>query len=274
MNTWSNIQISSHDSEINKINDLEKRLGVLTDNVNRIRELITRFEVCHFKYKIHLTKIKDSITNLNSNIDTTKIGANHIQHGENVLKSDTTGRSLKGQQYIWALMKWLKDDDAHQTLGKYNIKLGEQIQTWLGYKNSDKVRLVKLLLARLRWDWASYENLQQKGKFKDIEAQASRMDICHYAFPENLDLIIKGIGKLKAVEEKFFEGCGSFNTEIKTYLEKEFTDLNNVLNSFHITNASSKNDLIKKWLILCLVKTIKENIKIEIPVNGLGSYES
>jgi hypothetical protein len=35
------------------------------------------------------------------------------------------------------------------------------------------------LLARLTWDWESYEKLQHGGRFKDIEFQACRMDICH-----------------------------------------------------------------------------------------------
>lgn len=269
INSWSNIQISSQDSEIIKINDFEKRLGKLPDKLNRIRELITRFEVCHFKYKLHLKKIKDSITELNPNVDTTKIGTNHIQHGENVLHTDTTGKSLIGQQYIWALKEWLNNNIKNEVSDKYDKKLGQQTQKWLGDKNPDKVRLVKLLLARLTWDWTSYEKLQHGGEFKDIESQASRLDICHYAFPNNLDLLLKGIGQLKAVEEKRFEGCGSFNTEIKAYLKKEFLDINNTLKSFQIDNGLSKNDLIKTWLILCLAKTIKENIKISITINGI-----
>jgi hypothetical protein len=65
MNSWSNIQISAQDSEIIKINNLEKRLGKLPDKIYKIRELITRFEVCHFKYQLHLKKIKRSISELN-----------------------------------------------------------------------------------------------------------------------------------------------------------------------------------------------------------------
>jgi len=266
MNTWSNIQISLQDTEIIKINNLEKRLGELPDKVNRIRELITRFEVCHFKYQQHLKKIKDSITELTPTVDTTKIGINHIQHGENVLNRDTTGKSLVGQQYVWALKEWLNDNAKSEISDNYDKKLGQQIQKWLGNKNSDKIRLVRLLLARLSWDWTSYEKLQHGGKFKDIEFQASRLDICHYAFPKNLDLLLEGIGQMKAIEEKRFEGCGSYNTEIKAYLEKEFLDLNDTLKSLQINNGLNTNDLIKTWLVACLAKTIKENINISIPI--------
>lgn len=269
MNAWSNIQVSPYDPEIIKINNLEKRLGKLPDKVNKIRELITRFEVCHFKYQLHLKKIKDSITGLNPIVDTTKIGKNHIRHGKKVLITDTTGKSLIGQQYVWALEEWLNNNAKNEISGNYNKKLGQQIQKWLGNKNPDKIQLVRLLLARLTWDWASYEKLQHGEKFKDIELQASRMDICHYAFPKNLDLLLKGIGQMEAVEEKKFEGCGSYNTEIKVYLEKEFLDLNDTLKSFQVNNELKKNDSIKTWLLQCLAKTIKENINISIPITDL-----
>lgn len=269
MNGWSNIQISPQDSEIIKINNLEKRLGELPDKVNKIRELITRFEVCHFKYQIHLKKIKDSITELTPIVDMTKIGTNHIQHGENVLNRDATGKSLIGQQYVWALKEWLNDNAKNEISDKYDNKHGQQIQKWLGDKNPDKIRLVKLLLARLTWDWKSHEELQHAGKFEDIELQVSRVDICHYAFPKNIDLLLEGIGQMEAVEEKRFEGCGSYNTEIKAYLEKEFLDLNDTLKPFQVNNGLNETDLIKTWLFACLAKTIKENINLSIPITAL-----
>ncbi len=135
-------------------------------------------------------------------------------------------------------------------------------------QNTQRI-IVKLLLARLTWDWTSYEKLQHGGKFKDIESQAGRLDICHYAFPNNLDLFLKGIGQMKAVEENRFEGCGSFNTVTKVYLKKEFLDLNNTLKSLLINDKLNKDDLIRIWLMLCLAKTIKENLKISIPISGI-----
>ncbi|MCK5470505.1 MAG: hypothetical protein KAI99_18410 [Cyclobacteriaceae bacterium] len=269
MKAWSNIQISPQDPEIVKINKMENRLGELPDKVNKIRELITRFEVCHFKYQQHLKKIKDSIITLESNVDTNKIGINHIQYGDSVLNKDTTGKSLIGQQYVWAIKEWLNDSQPNEISDKYDKKLGQEIHKWLGDRNPDKIRLVRLLQARLTWDWKSYEKLQHGGELKDIEFQASRMDICHYAFPKNLDLLLKGIGQMKAVEEKRFEGCGSYNTEIKEYLEKEFLSLNNTLKSFQVNNGLNKNDLIKTWLAACLAKTIKENINISVPITDI-----
>ena len=271
MDAWSNIQISPQDPEIVKINNLERTLGELPENVKKIRGLITRFEVCYFKYQQHLRKIKDSITALEPKADPDKIGENHIQHGESVLNKDTTGKSLIGQQYVWAIKEWLNDNPREEASDKYDKKLGQQIQDWLGDKNPDKIRLVRLLLARLTWDWKSYEELLRGGEFKDIEFQAARMDICHYAFPENLNLVIKAIGQIEVDEERECEGCGTYNNEIKACLEKEFLDLNDTLKSLRNKSGQNKNDLIRAWLIACLAKTIKENIKISIPIIDIES---
>jgi hypothetical protein len=260
MKAWSNIQISPQDPEIIKINNLGKKLGELPDKVHKIRELITRYEVCHFKYQQHLRKIKDSIINLEPNVDSMKIGINHVQHGDNVWKNDTTGRSLIGQQYLWAIKEWLNNNPKKEIYDNYNKKLGRQIQKWLGDKSPDKIKLVRLLLARLTWDWKSYKELQHGGEFKDIELQVCRMDICHYAFPKNLDLLLQGIGQMKPVKE--FEGCGSYDNNRKIYVEKEFSILNDILKSLIGTGKSDKNELIKIWLIACLAKTIKEDVNL------------
>ncbi|MFA6126597.1 MAG: hypothetical protein WC699_04775 [Bacteroidales bacterium] len=271
MKAWSNIQISPQDPEIVKINNLEKKLGELPDRVHKIRELITRFEVCHFKYQQHLRKIKNSIIDLVPSVDTTKIGINHIQYGENVLNKDTTGKSVIGQQYVWAIKEWLNENPSNEISGHYDKKIGQQIHKWLGDKNPDKIRLVRLLLARLTWDWKSYEKLQHGGELKDIELQACRMDICHYAFPKNLDLLLQGIGQMKLVKEKEFEGCGSYDNNIKAHLEKEFLDLDGMLKSLIIIGKSDRNELIKAWLIACLAKTIKEDVNLSIPITYIES---
>ena len=264
MNSWSNIQISPEDIEIDKINNIEKKLGKLPDKICKIRELITRFEVCHFKYKQHLEKIKNSFINLEPATVPDEIGINHIRNGENAWEKDTTGRSIIGQQYVWAIKKWLREYPQRKISEHYNKELSQQIENWLGDKISEKERLVRLLLARLVWDWKSYEGLQQGGEYKDLEFQVCRMDICHYAFPANLNLLLQGLGEMKAVEK--FEGCGSFDANIKAFLENEFSDLNDSLKSLVNSNKSNKNELIKAWLVACLAKTIKEQINLEKPL--------
>ena len=153
----------------------------------------------------------------------------------------------------------------HTTMLLLSIFVIYSFRKYVNYKISFP-EFKKIFKPILSWDWKTYEKLQYAGKFKDIEFQASRMDICHYAFPENLNLLIKGIGQMKALAEQGFEGCGSYNTDIRTFLEKEFLDLNDMLKSLKNKSEQNKDDLIKAWLVACLAKTIKENINISIPI--------
>ena len=261
MEAWSNIEVSAHDAEIIQINHLEKKLGKLPEKVRKIRELITRFEVCHFKYQHHLKKIMDSISNLEPSTDPSEIGITHIQKGEGAWEKDKTGRSKTGQQYLWAVKKWLDNDPQIENHVHYNQKLGAEIKNCLGDKNPDKTRLVRLLMARLNWDWKAYEELQHGGDLKELELQICRMDICHYAFPANLDLIIQAIGEMKPVKD--FEGCGSFNATIRVFVDTELSSLRDMLQSLIESGQSDKNELIKAWLFTCLIKTIKEQVGLK-----------
>lgn len=256
MNRWSNIEVSPRDPEILQINDLEKKLGELPAKAGQVRELITRFEVCHFKYQHHLKKIKDSILSLEPFVEPSTIGRFHISKGENAWQDDKTGRSKTGQQYLWAIQKWLDKDPKTENPVYYNQNLTGKIDSWLGNKNPVKTRLVRLLVARLTWDWKSYEELQKGGKLKELEEQICRTDICHYTFPKNLDSVLQAIGKMKPV--KNFEGCGSYNATIQSFVKKELSSLRNMLQSIIDKNPSDRNELIKAWLLTCLIKTIKE----------------
>lgn len=260
MNAWSNIEVSPHDPEIIQINHLEEKLGKLPDKVRQIRELITRFEVCHFKYHHHLKKIKDSVLSLEPVTDPSEIGINHIQKGEEAWKNDRTGRSKTGQQYLWAIRRWLDEDPQIENLAHYNQKLGKKTEKWLGNKNPEKKRLTRLLLARLMWDWKSYEELKKGGDLEELELQICRMDICHYAFPANIDLVLQAIGEMKPV--KNFEGCGTFNATIRSWIKKELSSLRAILQFLIDGSQSDKNELIKAWLLTCLIKTIKEQVHL------------
>jgi hypothetical protein len=260
MSVWSNIEISPQDSEIIEIDTFEETLGKISENVQKIRELITRFEVCHFKYQQHFKHIKDSILNLKPNVKPTQIGASHISKGKDVLNNDKTGRSILGQQYVNSLMKWL-GDYSQENSNYFNNELNQQITKWLGDKNPDKERIVRLLIARLIWDWKAYEEYQQRGEYKRLEIQACRMDICHYAFPKHLNLFLQGIGRMEPIDT--FEGCGSFNTDIKTYVEKQFSILCDYLKSNSNEKKLEHNGKIKLWLIACLAKTLKEQVGLK-----------
>jgi hypothetical protein len=267
MNAWSNIEVSPQDSEIKALNTFEKTLGEIPVKIRQIRELITRFEVCHFKYQLHLRKIKDSVTNLESVVNPDNIGQHHIQKGENAWEKDKTGRSLIGQQYLWSLINWLGDDPEVTKKDNYKKDLSQKIKKWLGDKNPDKERLVRLLVARLTWNWQSYEKLQSGGQYKELESQACRMDICHYAFPQHLNSLLQAMGVMKPV--KNFAGCGTFNEEIKKYIEEEFSELHTKLKSKTLSdnNTLSQNELKKIWLLACLAKTLKEQIGLTKPLS-------
>jgi hypothetical protein len=270
MNAWANIEISPQDSEIIEIDKLEKILGKISENVQKIRELITRFEVCHFKYQQHFKHLKASILNLKPSVKPTQIGANHIRNGKDVVKNDKTGRSILGQQYVDSLKKWLGDYSQEKS-DYFNKKLNQRITKWLGDKNPDKERLVRLLIARLIWDWKAYEEYQLRGEYKELEFQACRMDICHYAFPEHLDLLVQGIGKMEPINN--FEGCGSFNTEIKTFVEKQYFILCDYLKSSSNKKKSEHTEIIKLWLIACLAKTLKEQVGLKKSLPKIISFE-
>jgi len=139
MHAWSNIEVSGKNFEISGINKLEEILGKYPDHVRQIRELITRFEVCHFKYLQHLENIRKSIMDLHPYTDPGNIGQNHVQHGDKAWKSDKTGRTIMGQQYLWALENWLGDSKKNKP-PEYNQELAGEIETWLGENNPEKDR--------------------------------------------------------------------------------------------------------------------------------------
>jgi hypothetical protein len=260
MNPWSNIETSPDDPEIIEINKFETALGRIPENVLQIRKLISGFEVCHFKYLQHITYIKDSIANLKPNIILEDIGKTHFRYGAEVLEKDKSGRSLSGQIYVSALTDWLDDielgDDPKKDEG---ILL--KITKWLGQRDPEKERLVRLLIARLKWDWESYEKLLKDNAEKKLENQVCRIDICHYNFPRTIDSIIMAIGQLRPVD--FFEGCGSYSSKIKSAINDEFILLNDTIKSIISKKELDHKLMMKMWLMFCLAKTFKEQVGLK-----------
>ncbi len=276
MSAWSNIEVSRGDAEIHGINKLEEALGNYPDNVRKVRELITRFEVCHFKYLQHLKNIRNSIKDLQPYTDPGDIGQNHIQHGAEAWRSDKTGRTIMGQQYLWALHNWL-DNSNKDKPPEFNEQLAREVETWLGEKSPEKVKLVRLLLARLKWDWKALEELSQRSMEEisrqeddmGLEYQIYRMDICHFSFPVHLINILRGIGEMKPLVK--FEGCGTYNSNIKKSIRAELLNINDWLLSREATGTGGldQDELARIWLFACLAKTIKEQVglkdKIALP---------
>jgi len=279
MSAWSNIEVSRGNAEISSINKLEEALGKYPDHVRQIRELITRFEVCHFKYLQHLENIRKSIIDLHPCIEPRNIGQNHIQHGDKAWEADKTGRAFMGQQYLWAMKNWVNTKKKNKP-PEYNEQLSGEIESWLGEKSPEKIKLVKLLVARLMWDWKTLELLSQKsmeeisqeGSDRGLAYQILRMDICHFAFPVHLINVIRGIGKMRPVEN--FEGCGICNKPIKKSIHSELRKINDWLISRKEAPifGQDREELTRIWLFACLAKTIKEQaglkVMLHLPEDG------
>lgn len=263
MDPWSNIETTRRDKEIDEINNLERFINDIPIPVRKIRELITRFEVCHFKYQQHLKYIESSIYKLEPVVNIRKIGAIHISKGEKVWIKDKTGRSQVGQQYLWALTNWLDRTDENNLPKNYNRNLDIKITRWLGDKTPDKERIVRLLIARLTYDWKSYQKFQTSGQYQDFEYQACRMDICHYAFPKHLDALLKAFGKMQLPDKP--EGCGSYNSKIKSFIQGIYSEISeSIIMTFNHESFIdlNRNELLRLWLNLCLAKTLKEQTGI------------
>jgi hypothetical protein len=255
MNEWSNIEVSAEDPEIKRINRFRDLLGEIPDNILQIRKLISGFEICHFKYQQHIRYIRTSITKLEALTDPDSIGQSHLRQGGNAWEKDPSGRSLQGFQYVLALTDWL-GDPADADAGHQDPELTQRISGWIGKKEPEKERLARLLVARLRWDWESYEQLLRDNEMKDLEYQVCRIDVCHYHFPRNIDEVIRGIGKLKPV--KGFEGCGSLNQEMKKTIEKDIAQMAGSPEAASSHETPGKSEAYRKWLMACFVKTLKE----------------
>ena len=70
-----------------------------------------------------------------------------------------------------------------------------------------------------------------------------------------------------------FEGCGSFNTDIKTYVEKQFLILCDYLKSNSDKKNLNQDEKIKLWLIACLAKTLKEQAGLKKSLHQLISLK-
>ncbi len=107
MDSWRNIIISKNDPEIIEINKLENELEVVSTSVRAVRQLITKFEICHFKFAIHYDYILRSIEFLSPFVDPDSIGSSHPRKGPDSWKKNKTGRSRTAHIYIDALQLWL-----------------------------------------------------------------------------------------------------------------------------------------------------------------------
>lgn len=97
---WSNLSASPHDGETADIDRLEGEVGDISEGAREVRQLITRFEPCHFKCVRHLDQILRSIDALEPAAEPEQIGASHPRHGPAASEADPSGRSRIGQRYL------------------------------------------------------------------------------------------------------------------------------------------------------------------------------
>jgi len=262
MNAWINIEVLPSDEEIAAIDEMEQALGNIPNGVYQIRELITRFESCHFKYQQHYRHIVESIAILCPVVELSKTGANHPRHGRNVWMNDTTGRSRIGQQYIEALHSWLGEDLSNDVRvpRQETLERKQRVNVWLGDRSEERVGLVRMLLARLLWQ--SVEEHRRADDLGNLEYQVERTDICNYAFPQNIERLIQAIGKLEPVGA--FDGCGTLNVETKSLVSKEFSKLCEwlMIDTPGSDLGLGRKEPMKAWLVACLAKTLKESIHL------------
>lgn len=264
MKSWSNIEVSPDDREISAIDRLEKHIGEIPEQVKHIRELITRLEGCHFKLQRHIEYIRKAISTLGTDITPKTIGAHHLRNGEEAWRGDGTGRSLLGQQYVWSLREWLGEKPEFKPSAS-NTEQRQQVKDLLGDNTAEKERLVRLLIARLTWNWKKCQELQHEDN--ELDQQALRIDVCHYSFPDNLDSLLQGIGSLRPVQQ--FEGCGSISFDAKVLAERETRSLVDELQTLRTVEQAEKAAKIQTWLIACLVKTLKEQAGLTIEITEL-----
>ena len=272
---WANIGIEQPDPEILSIYRLEQRIGTLLQEAEDIRNLITRLEICHFKFERHVRRIIESIGSMIVDFDPDSIGSAHPKCGEKAWRADKTGRSRKGQEYIWVLQKWLAGEQTPERDPRGIPKnLFEEVYNSLGEKDKHKEALVSALLDRLLWNFET-ERKTSPEEFKDLFYQIDRTDICHYAFPENIKKTIEAIGELNSSPD--FEGCGSSDEEHREIAQYYFMDLTEWLQGgmSETGRMLGERTLQKEWLVVCLAKTIKElaGIRERISkISGSGDF--
>jgi hypothetical protein len=261
VDAWANIVVSEDDPEIAAIDELERGLGELPDPILGVRQLITRFEACHFKARRHYRHILDSIEALRPAVSASEIGAAHPRHGPAATAGDATGRARMGEQYVAALRRWL---DAGDRSADPPERSGPPVSVWLGTRSGVKERLVRLLLARLLYK--PLDDYLEGGDLAALEYQAMATDICCYAFPDNLERVIQAIGRLEALPE--FDGCGTSTPEIDAFLSSEVERLLDRLRHEVPAPDPDADDRrrIRLWLVACLAKTLKEQGRISVPL--------
>jgi len=261
---WANLGLSRMDAEIRRIHQLERAAVPLPPVATTIRELITRFEICHFKAERHVQRIIAAIGEMRLDLAPATIGTAHPKSGETAWRQDRTGRSRPGQEYIWVLQMWLAEAP-YSDLDPRGIprKLVDRVNGALGQPNAQKRLLVLALLARLL---LKADRSPLPAELAPFWEQVEATDICHYTFPDNLERMIQAIGRLEPAAD--FVGCGSCNPEGREMARRHFEALCTWLRGERGSLDAQLGDRtpVKEWLAACLAKTLKEVAALREPM--------
>jgi hypothetical protein len=109
---------------------------------------------------------------------------------------------------------------------------------------------------------------------KEIRSLITRLEICHYSFPENIERVIEAIGKLEPVSD--FEDCGSFDEERLQFSQRYFSDLTAWLQGrkSETEEMLGERNHLKEWLVACLAKTLKELAGLRESIPELNDLEN
>jgi hypothetical protein len=217
-----------------------------------IQNVISNFETCHFQRDNH--KLPDF---------------NYMPASGSNLRKDKAGRSLLGQQYVWALVNWLAAYPQLRMKGYSDNDIYMNVSAWLGNKTPQKENLVRMIVAKLTFGWKSLKRLGRRTSNKGLAYFAHTTDIWQYTFPKELDKLLQEIGKVEA-EINVLSEKGVINSAEKTIIENEFIILCNLMNSgtaINFNGFADENDFINIWLISSITKTLKDQ-------NGITEFFS
>ena len=271
---WSNLWESADDDETARIDRLESELGDISGSAREVRQLITRFEPCHFKCLHHFQQILRSIDSLEAAAAPELIGAAHPRHGPSASEGDPTGRSRSGREYIDSMRRWLGEGEEGgeppetPAGGEMGGEVAGRTHDLLGPPDPTKEKLVRRLLDRLLWRFE--ERAEGWEQETELEHQIDRTDICHSSFPRNLELVLSGIGKM--TPDPDFSGCGSVDEETAAELRSRYEALCAWIAGDTELAAGEpvERTPTKAWLVACLSKTIKEQCGLEGALDVAG----
>ena len=286
---WRNLGQFS-DAEIVEINRIEKELGNIDENFTKIRELITRLEMCHHKSKRHVDLIIQAI-------GTEKPHRFPSKECYDTLSADQERWKAIGE-ILGAWLEKIPEDEAIQKFPDYTDDIYD-FYNRLGDHNELKNWQVEHLKKRVHghvYEDVEYrylsgiaeadnDFLEQTSKQKvqmalipgadtefTLDAAIDNAVPCNWNFETNLRLILSTIGGKE--DRSGVLAAHAANIEFNP-LKIEMIPLVNALDEYVQNNPVSSSNRqifstlgernpVKSWLAASLSKTIKVQLKIEI----------